>query len=141
MLLSLFNQIKFSTFNPCHAPPDAHLDYTVVHDQLKRRYSRYRDIPYFRSIQWQKLRVGSVLNISDSNKFGVWETLPGWGMSEEEHISLLRVRDVRVHDLATYRCHVTCDDRRGRPQHHFYYADICLKENNSDESEYFQGCC
>ena len=87
------------------------------------------------NIQWQKVGVGSVLNISDSNKFGVWETLPGWGMSEQEHISLLRIRDFGVRDLGTYQCHVTCEDRRGRLQHQYYYVDVCLKENDSRHSK------
>ncbi len=90
---------------------------------------------FSRSMQWQRLGIGSITNITDSYKYGIWDALPGWGMQEGEHVSLMRIRDVNVEDLATYRCDVMCMDRRGRLQHQYYYADVCLTSHNAQSSE------
>ena len=47
----------------------------------------------------------------------------------------MRIRDFSVRDLGKYQCHITCEDRRGRIQHQYYYVDVCLKENHSQQSK------
>ena len=76
-------------------------------------------------LRWQRLVVGRALNITDSDKFGVWETIPGWGVSTEQRISLLRVRDVRAEDVGTYRCEMVCDGVERRVHHQ---AQLVLRQ-------------
>ena len=67
---------------------------------------------------------------------GIWEAIPGWGMQEGEHVSLLRIRDVHVEDMARYRCHVECESHDWRLRNSYNYADLCLKQPNNNYGEW-----
>lgn len=70
-------------------------------------------------------------NISVSEKHGVWLTLDGWGMDWNEHVSVMRIRDVQQEDVGTYMCEVHCKHASGRHRKVKLYADLEMYVQNS----------
>ena len=88
-----------------------------------------------RSMQWQKVDTIHIQNVSDSGKFGVWETLKGWGMGKGEHASLLRVRAVQAEDVAGYRCQTECRDGAGVLRVNYQQASMCIQHGDGSHGE------
>ena len=83
-----------------------------------------------RNLQWHKLESHTIRNITDTGKFGMWETLPGWGMGEGEHVALLRVRTVQAEDVAQYRCRLECVEDSGVWRMAYHQASMCLRHSD-----------
>ena len=78
-------------------------------------------------IQWKKVDVGAVLSVNDSVKYGVWEGIPGWGVSDGERLSLLRIRDVQYPDTGLYMCEITCQSKQGMKKY-TRLAEVCMRQ-------------
>ena len=53
----------------------------------------------------------------------------GKGLPDNEHVSLLRIRDFDIEDIGRYQCEIHCQ-KRDSSFKHSYYADVCLQTDN-----------
>ncbi len=83
------------------------------------------------SVAWQRMDLGTAINVSDSAKYGIWETVQGWGMEDGNHLSLLRVRTLQMEDIGRYRCRVQCRGTEGRGRVEYHTADLCMAQPNT----------
>ncbi|CAH1798200.1 unnamed protein product [Owenia fusiformis] len=86
----------------------------------------------YQSIRWIKDGWDGTFNITDSRKYGTWQNIPGWGLRAGEHISILRVRDIKVQDAGSYICEITCRMGSGQTRTVRHTAEICVNKPDSD---------
>ena len=83
-------------------------------------------------VVWQRADYHLATNISDTNKYGVWEAVPGWKMDQEKRISLLRIRDIQVEDTGLYQCRIQCRTIDGAVYVSHHMADICMQQGHPE---------
>ncbi|KAK2139806.1 hypothetical protein LSH36_1599g00008 [Paralvinella palmiformis] len=86
----------------------------------------------WQKVVWQRADYHLTTNITDTNKYGVWEAVPGWKMAKGMRISLLRIRRIQREDMGLYQCRIQCRAADGRMTVTHHMANICIEEGHPD---------
>ena len=87
-------------------------------------------------ITWHRTSGSTKYELSTSDKYAIWENVQGHGVDDAQRVSLLRVRNFDLDDVARYSCHVTCDYGGGLSRVIRTVTDVCLQEDDVSGCKY-----
>lgn len=87
-------------------------------------------------ITWHRTSGSTQYALSTSDKYSIWENVEGHGADDSQRVSLLRVRNFALNDVARYSCHVTCDYGQGLSRVIRMETDVCLQEDDVNGCEF-----
>ena len=88
------------------------------------------------AITWHRTSGSTQYELSTSSKYAIWENVEGHGADDTQKVSLLRVRNFQLDDVARYSCHVTCDYGQGLSRVIRMETDVCLQEDGVNGCKY-----
>lgn len=96
---------------------------------------RHKDVDPLRSLHttchlkhtaWQYIGMNIFYDISNNDRYGVLDNVPGLTSVQGEHISILHLYKVRAKELGLYRCESTCIDSDGAVYQDHHIIELCI---------------